>query len=95
MLKDLRDQKSMERRLVVPNLGVKMVAVDTERCLGEFKSFIGSNLDGGWQGQAGLEQEKGGENRCQDERGVFERLLKASPGEGTGPTEAVISEEIM
>src|SRR5213593_401887 len=56
MFKDLGDEKRVQRRLIVPNFSIEMVALKPERCLGQFKSFVRSDFDGGAQRNETLEK---------------------------------------
>src|SRR5512133_612726 len=65
-LQNLSYDKCMERRLVVPDLGVKFVAAQTQRGLCELEPFIGSDLHSGAQRKKrlkpGIERKQHGKN---------------------------------
>ena len=50
----------MERRLIVPNIGVKMKAFEAEGGLGQFKTLVPSNLNRSFERQEALKQNKSG-----------------------------------
>ena len=45
MFEDLGDKKRVQRRLVVPDFGIKPIAFETQRCLGQFKTLISTDLN--------------------------------------------------
>jgi hypothetical protein len=56
----------MQRRLVVPDLAVKPVAVQTKRCFGHLEPFIRANLNRSPQRNPALKKKKRNEQDCRD-----------------------------
>jgi hypothetical protein len=60
VLEDLGNPEGVQERLVVPDLGVEVVALKPERGLGELEILVRADFDGCPQRQQALEQEERG-----------------------------------
>jgi hypothetical protein len=73
VLQGLGGQESVQWRLVIPNLRVQPVAFQTQRGLGELKSFVGSNLYCGAQRQRACYEEQKDDREAQEQTGENRR----------------------
>src|SRR5437762_10135860 len=78
VFEDLGDEERVQRRLVVPDFCVELVAFEAKRGLGEFKALVRANLYSGTEGNRKLEDNESRQQGCQDD----ERLVTGAVRDG-------------
>ena len=61
------DDPRMQRRLVIPNLGIEPMPLETKRCLRQLKTLVSPNLDSRPQRNEALDDQKTSKQESKDD----------------------------